>query len=125
MSGKSSDAAKTEPPYWCVFDILITRQIEKRDEVMPLIDLASSLTIAEVSSLKKTILDLFRSASGVTLDGSEIEQVDGAGIQLLAAVMKEAGERQIEIRWSGASQQLRSAATQLGLDELLGLAGNA
>ena len=95
--------------------------MEKRDAVMPLLDLASSLTIAEVSSLKKTILDLFRSASGVTLDGAEIEQVDGAGIQLLAAVMKEAGERQIEIRWSGASQQLRSAATQLGLDELLGL----
>jgi ABC-type transporter Mla MlaB component len=92
-------------------------------ELMPVLDLGSSLTIAEAACLQKIMLNLFESVSVMSLNGSDIEQVDGAGIQLLAAFMKEAAERQIEVRWSGVSDRLWSAATQLGLADLLGLVG--
>lgn len=92
---------------------------------MPVFNLESSLTIVEAASMQQSMLNLFSSTFGVILDGSEVEQVDAAGIQLLAVIMKKAAERQIEIRWSGASDQLCSAAAQLGLDDLLSLAGNS
>jgi len=92
-------------------------------ELMKVLDLESSLTISEAACLQRLMLNLFESASVVTLDGSGVEQVDGAGVQLLAAFMKEAAERQVEVRWSGVSDRLWSAATQLGLAEVLDLKG--
>ena len=93
------------------------------NEVRPVFGLSEDLTIADAAAIHQSMLDVLRSASSVTLDGSEVEQVDGAGIQLLAAFMKEAAERQIEIRWQGVSDPLRSAAAQLGLGDFLRLAG--
>ena len=89
--------------------------------VVPVFNLNSSLTIAEVTGLKQAMLDLYKSSDLLTLDGSEIEHVDGAGVQLLAAFVKEAAERRIDIRWSGASERLQSAVLQLGLDMVLDL----
>lgn len=87
----------------------------------PIFDLDSSLTISDVFGLRRTLLELLRSSPEVALDGSNVEQVDCAGIQLLAVFFREAVERQLEIRWRGVSDQLRSSARQLGLDNLLQL----
>ena len=72
-------------------------------------------------AVQQKMLELLKTESALILDGAEVEQIDGAGIQLLAVFMKEAGERNIAIRWSGVSDRLRLAADQLGLGGFLGL----
>ena len=90
-------------------------------EESTLLKLDSSLTIAEVAGLQGSMRSLLESAMTLTLNGSSVEQVDGAGIQLLAAFINEAANRRIEIHWTGVSLPLRSAAVQLSLDAFLGL----
>ena len=85
------------------------------------LDLGSSLTIADVGEMHQRLEVFVNTGPGVRglLCGGEVEQVDSAGIQLLAAVMKEALARQIEIGWRDASQVLCDAADQLGLGDVL------
>ncbi len=83
--------------------------------------LDSCLTVAEVGELGGQLLGVFDGGSDLALDGSGIEQIDGAGVQLLAALMKEAALQQVSVSWTGSSPELREAAAQLGLSELLHL----
>jgi len=85
------------------------------------LQLDSCLTIAEVGPLAEQFAGVFDSGSNLTLNGSEIEQIDGAGIQLLVVLMQEAAAQQARIAWSGTTVVLREAAAQLGLAELLNL----
>ncbi len=87
------------------------------------VPLGDSLTIVEAAELGSRLTGVFDSGAPVTLDGSQVEQVDGAGIQLLAALMKEAASRQVEIAWCACSAVVVEAAGQLGLDGLLQLGG--
>ncbi|HXK55100.1 MAG: STAS domain-containing protein [Gammaproteobacteria bacterium] len=90
---------------------------------MQALELESSVTISNVAPLQQSMQALFEaSVTLVALDGREVEQVDGAGVQLLAAFLKEATERRVGVQWTGASDRLRSAAIQLGLNAELGLA---
>ncbi|HEB95356.1 MAG TPA: STAS domain-containing protein [Sedimenticola thiotaurini] len=85
------------------------------------LDLGSCLTIAEVGELGARMVHVFDRGAEVVLEGGEIEQIDGAGIQLLAALMKEAARRQQRVRWAAGSPVVEEAARQLGLAELLQL----
>jgi len=85
------------------------------------LELDSCLTIAEVGPLAEQLAGVFDSGGSLVLNGSEIEQIDGAGIQLLAVLMKEAAAQQAQVAWSGTTVVLREAAAQLGLAELLHL----
>jgi len=83
------------------------------------IDLDVSLTIAEVSPLYEHMLRIFDKYDKVQLNGDAIEQIDGAGIQLLAAFIKQAVEEHAQVEWIGVSDKLRESAEQLGLTDLL------
>jgi anti-anti-sigma regulatory factor len=83
------------------------------------VSLGESLTIADVTNLNSEVATIFDSGNRVSIDGSEIEQVDGAGLQLLAVLVKEAAERQVEISWDGVSESLEQAAAQMGIADLL------
>jgi len=85
------------------------------------LELDSCLTIAEVGPLAEQLAGVFDSGDSLVLNGGEIEQIDGAGIQLLAGLMKEAAAQQAQVAWSGTTVVLREAAAQLGLAELLHL----
>jgi anti-anti-sigma regulatory factor len=57
----------------------------------------------------------------VVVDGSAVERIDTAGLQLLVAFarrQKEAGRR---LHWEAASPALLSGSARLGLNEALGL----
>ena len=62
---------------------------------------------------------------GTMLDGSAVERVDTAALQLLAVYQRERRSRGEPSAWSGASDALRDAAGVLGLTIELNLPANA
>jgi len=85
------------------------------------IDLGGSLVISEVEVIRSDLLEALQSGKDLMIDGAEIEQIDGAGLQLLAACVLEAERMHVTLKWCGASPALCSAADQLGLTETLRL----
>jgi phospholipid transport system transporter-binding protein len=83
--------------------------------------LAPTCTLRESLALKAELIERCGLHSDMAIDGSAVERIDTAGLQLLAAFFLDMGARQKSIRWCGASESLRSAARQVGLDGLLGL----
>lgn len=84
--------------------------------------LPASLTIADVAELRSTLLSAVEGAEALSLQGSEIEQVDGAGLQLLAALLKEAERRDVVVTWIATAERLIEAAEQVGMTSAIGLA---
>jgi anti-anti-sigma regulatory factor len=83
--------------------------------------LPDTLTITDVGTLHKAFLPRLDQGTALVLDGQAVERVDGAGLQLLTAVFKEAAARQLPVHWHAASEALRRGAAELGVDRLLGL----
>jgi anti-anti-sigma regulatory factor len=81
--------------------------------------LPSSLTIAEVGELHHRLTERLQVSETLAVDCSGVDVVDGAGLQLLAALNKAAIERQVSIEWQSASLPLRQGIEQLGLQKLL------
>ncbi len=79
------------------------------------------LDIAAVQDFHGTLRAALDGAEGLTLDGSAIERIDTAGLQLLAACCQEATDRQIPLHWQGTTDVLHEAATRLDLQRLLQL----
>lgn len=90
-------------------------------QASPVADLGASLTIPEVTeALDRLRALLDQGDDPLRLQGSGLEQVDGAGVQLLCALVKGARDRGRAVIWEGASPTLRAAAGQLGLERALG-----
>ncbi len=85
------------------------------------ITLPVSMTIADVGELHESLAGQFAEGQKLCLDGSEVEIADGAGMQLLVALFKDAGEKQLTVEWTQTSDVLTSAAAQIGLSEILKL----
>ncbi len=81
--------------------------------------LPEQIGIQEVGELHMVLRDMLDAGGGIHLDASGVENIDGAGIQLLAAFFKEAVTHQIAVDWVGVSPTLAEAADVLGLRELL------
>lgn len=85
------------------------------------VTLPSSCTLRDSLALKALLLDQLALGVNLLVDGSAVERIDTAGLQLLAASARDIGERKQRMRWSGASAQLRAAASRIGVSGLLGL----
>jgi len=85
------------------------------------IDFGSSLVISEVEVFRNDLLNALQNGEDLVLDGGEIQQADGAGLQLLAAFAQEAEKMSVAFKWQAASQVLCEASAQLGLTEILQL----
>ncbi len=59
----------------------------------------------------------------VVLDAEHVERVDTAALQVLSAFFHDAGAHDQVVRWHLPSQNLQRAAALLGIQEILGLAG--
>ena len=89
--------------------------------VQHVIDLGSDLTIADVESKKIELSHILTDALPVKLNGEELEQIDGAGLQLLAVLFKNAAKNNLEISWDKVSSTLMDAVKLVGLIELLNM----
>jgi ABC-type transporter Mla MlaB component len=57
----------------------------------------------------------------VEIEGAQIERIDGAVMQLLAAFFRAAKQSGIQVSWKTSSEALQKAAQLLGLTEVLEL----
>jgi len=84
--------------------------------------LPESLTIESVSAIRHLMLDaMSESPPGLVLDGLAVEDVDGAGIQLLLAAGKEAAQRDLPLVLE-ASPALQSTIDLLAIGDRFVLA---
>jgi anti-anti-sigma regulatory factor len=83
------------------------------------VSLGTSLTIRDVAELHDQLLAALDNGSG-TLDllAEELEQIDGAGLQLLVAVLQEARQRGTDLRWIGVTDVMRQAAAGMGMERM-------
>jgi anti-anti-sigma regulatory factor len=77
--------------------------------------LPDSLGIADVGDFHAQLASRLVETGAVSIDGSAVENIDGAGVQLLAAFIKDMVSKSSVITWIGASEALRRAATRLGV----------
>ena len=87
----------------------------------PAVDLGSDLTISEAESKKIEFDHIIDDGFAVKLNGSDIDQVDGAGIQLLAVLFKQAKKNDLELTWGPVSKELVNTVELMGLKEHLNM----
>ena len=85
------------------------------------IELEARLNIAQAVDLHRTLAAGIAKGGPMLLDGSRVEEIDTAVLQLLAAAWRSGRERKAECQWRGASEELRATAHLLGMGEMLDL----
>ncbi len=83
--------------------------------------LPGQLGIQDVGELHGLLRDMLDAGGEIRFDASAVDNVDGAGMQLLAVFFKEAVTHGIQVEWRGVSNTLAEAAGVLGLRELLNI----
>lgn len=84
--------------------------------------LPSSLTIVEVGDVKRQFTAGLANGRPMRIDCSALDAIDGAGLQLLAAVARTANERQIELRWQSPPPMLGESVALIGLGNVVAIA---
>lgn len=80
------------------------------------------LDVASAASLKGELTKILKRKPPFDLDGSAVEKIDAAGLQVLLSFMTESRLRENEPQWVAVSESLKSASRQSGLGAGLGLA---
>jgi ABC-type transporter Mla MlaB component len=57
----------------------------------------------------------------IVLNAGKIERIDGAGLQLIVAFIMEAKKLNLQVSWSGKSENFKKNADILGVSEKLAL----
>jgi anti-anti-sigma regulatory factor len=89
------------------------------------IELPARLLITQSADLHRTLLSACEKQAPLVLDGSRVEEIDTAILQLLLSAWLGAAKRGVACRWLGASEALRHAATLIGVAATLQLDGAA
>jgi phospholipid transport system transporter-binding protein len=82
---------------------------------------AAECTVADSSSLKSGLAKLVDESDVVTLDISAVQRIDTAGLQVIAAFVRERESHGRQVQWQGSAPALSTAARLLGLSALLKL----
>ncbi len=82
------------------------------------IECGQRLNIAGVAELRKIMLDSINNHSQITIDMTNPERFDTAGIQLLYGFVQEARSRKIDLTWEPEiPDQLRQISDLVGMQE--------
>ena len=85
--------------------------------------LAAACTVAEADALKAELARRLAASEPVTVDVGALQRIDTAGLQLLAAFVRDRRTAGRTVRWRGQASALDAAAGLLGLNDMLELAG--
>jgi ABC-type transporter Mla MlaB component len=83
--------------------------------------LAAECTVAEAETLKSELGRRLQQSEPVTLDVSALQRIDTAGLQLLAAFVRDRRTAGRAVAWRGRASALETAAGLLGLHDMLEL----
>jgi len=64
--------------------------------------------------------EILNNHKSVVINAEKIEKVDGAGLQLLVTFIKSAKNLNLEVTWSGVSDDFKKSASLIGLSDSLG-----
>jgi anti-anti-sigma regulatory factor len=80
-----------------------------------------SVTIRNITAFQAELAELLDASGPVQIDGSGVERVDTATLQLLVAFVRELRAEARAVQWVDCSAVLRRAASSLGLESALSL----
>jgi anti-anti-sigma regulatory factor len=83
------------------------------------IELDTRLTIVQAADLHRTLLARLADGRQIVVDGTRVEEIDTAILQLLASLWRTCLARGIACTWHGASDALRQTASLVGVAEML------
>lgn len=92
---------------------------EISDSTKPLV--LTSPTIRTVTSLQAELAERLDESGTVQIDGSAVDRIDTAALQLLAVFVRDLRAEARAVEWVGRSVGLQKAANSLGLSMVLGL----
>ncbi len=84
-------------------------------------ELAPECLVANAAELKNSLSALLEEPRPVALDGTAVERIDTAALQVIVAFVRERTSRGLGVEWHGVTPALTSGARLLGLDTVLGL----
>jgi ABC-type transporter Mla MlaB component len=87
--------------------------------------LAAACTVAEADALKAQLAARLQESEPVTIEVSALQRIDTAGLQLLAAFVRDRRTAGRVVAWRGQASALEAAAGLLGLRDMLELPGEA
>ncbi len=87
--------------------------------------LGASCTIHEAAALRSHLIDQAAHPGPYELDGSAVQQIDTAGLQLVVAFALDCLEKGVHYVWTGRSPALEEAIRTLGVGALLESPGAA
>jgi anti-anti-sigma regulatory factor len=83
------------------------------------IELDAKLTIVRAADLHRTLAARLGGGGPITVDGTRVEEIDTAILQLLASLWRTGEDRGIVCTWQGASDVLRHTANLIGVADIL------
>jgi ABC-type transporter Mla MlaB component len=101
------------------------KHVESRVRSDEALALAAECTVAEADALKGELARRLDESAPVTLDVSALQRIDTAGLQLLAAFIRDRRTAGRAVAWRGRAPALEAAAGLLGLTNMLELPGEA
>jgi ABC-type transporter Mla MlaB component len=101
-------ARKTTPP-------------EPVEKLSTTLALAAECMVSDAGSLKENLAALLDQPLPVTLDITALQRIDTAGLQVIAAFVRERTGHGRSVEWQGTAPVLTTAARLLGLTSLLRL----
>ncbi|MGB6308080.1 MAG: STAS domain-containing protein [Steroidobacteraceae bacterium] len=97
------------------------RAASKRHAPPPPLELEPRLSIVQAAALHRTMLERLERGAPIVIDGTHVEEIDTAVLQLLTSLWRTGRERGVACTWRGSSDALRRAATLVGVAGILQL----
>ena len=94
--------------------------LDGSEDAVDAIRLEVASTIVNVVGLHEQLSAALVAGNPVTIDASDVDQVDAAALQLLCSFARHATARNIDVNWRKQSQAFAEASRCLGLDTELG-----
>ena len=94
---------------------------KKRTGQQGLLTLTAECTVAEAEALKSQLMCRLDESEPVTVDVSALQRIDTAGLQLLAAFVRDRRTAGRKVEWHGRAAALDAAVGLLGLHDMLEL----
>jgi anti-anti-sigma regulatory factor len=89
-----------------------------------IIELEARMTIVQAAALHRTLSERLAQAQAIVVDGSRVEEIDTAILQLLTSLWQNSIQRGIVCTWNGVSDAMRRTALLIGVDEMLRFPAN-
>jgi anti-anti-sigma regulatory factor len=85
------------------------------------IELDARMTIVQAADLHRTLLARLAQGQAIVIDGTRVEEIDTAILQLLISLWRTGLERGVTCAWRGVSDTLRQTAELVGVTAMLHL----